>query len=286
MIDRRDDPDLDLDDARRAVLLRHARAIAAGGDPDEPLTAAHAFPPPPDMTPGEGLGLLAAMALVMLSGLASGWLSGLVGVRAASLLLLAIASGAAWGLGGATLREHGRLPASVRFGLIGVLLVATLVGSPLALALVPALVHAAIARMMFASRRDEMSLIEKGARLSHPLAPAFIRPYCQRLTVVWAGLFAMSALVTACFAIGGYAEAHRAWTEWQFWTLLGAFSAVEFLWRKAWFRYFGRGPLDRLLARLFPPEATERGRRSQAYLLRMRTELARLAEIERQNAKG
>lgn len=286
MIDRRDDPDLDLDDARREVLLRHARVIAAGGDPDEPLTAAHAFRPPPDMTPGEGLGLLAATCLVMLSGFASGWLSGLLGVRAASLVLLAVASGAAWGLGGAALREHGRLPGVERVLLLGVLVVATLAGSPLALGLVPAFVHAAVARVMLASTRDEVSLVEKGARLSHPLAPSFIGPYCRCLTAVWGGLFATSAAVTAAFALGGYAEAHRAWTGWQFWTLLGAFSVVEFFWRKARFRYFGRGPLDRMLARLFPPEATERGRRSQAYLLRMRAELARLAEIERQKARS
>ena len=46
----------------------------------------------------------------------------------------------------------------------------------------------------------------------------------------------------------------------MFWALLSAFCFVEFFWRKAWFRYFGRGPFDRLLARIFPPENTERGR--------------------------
>jgi hypothetical protein len=220
-----DDPDVLLDDARRAVLLRHARVVAQTGDPDTPLTAAHAFRPPPDMTPAQG-----------------------------------------------------------RVLLFSALVAAFLFDSMTALMLIPAFVHLAVARLLLASIDDDVSLIEKGARLSHPLAPAFIGPYCRKLTAVWGTAFAASAAMIAILALGGHLEAHRAWTGWQFWALLGAFGAVEFFWRKAWFRYFGKGPFDRLLARVFPPENTGRGRRSQAYLLRMRAELARLAELERKKS--
>jgi uncharacterized membrane protein len=282
-----DDPDVVLDDARRAVLLRHARVVAETGDPDTPLTAAHAFRPPPDMTPAQGLGLLAAMLLVLLSGLASGALIDTLGVRASAALLLAIALGASRGLGSAApaSRDSGMRSISTldRVFLFGALVAAFLFGSMTALMLLPAFVHLAVARVLLASIDDDVSLIEKGARLSHPLAPAFIGPYCRRLTAVWGVAFAASAGITAMLALGGNAGAHRAWTGWQFWTLLAAFGVAEFFWRKAWFRYFGKGPFDQFLAKVFPPEKTERGRRSQAYLMRMRAELARLAEIERAN---
>ncbi len=263
------------------MLHRHARAIADGADPDTPLTAAHAFPPPADMTPAQGLGLLAAMVLVGLSGFASGWLRDAFGVRPLAMLLLALAWGASRGLADLKTGGHPSISAGERRTLVGLLAFAALAGSATALALLPAVVHAAVARLLLASLDDDLTLIEKGARVSHPLAPLFIGPYCRKLTVVWAMAFAASAGLTAAFALAGAADLHRAWTGWMFWTLLGVFSAVEFVWRKSWFRYYGRGPLDRLLARMFPPERTERGRRSEAYLRNMRAELARLAEIER-----
>ncbi len=275
------DPDVELDDARRAVLLRHARVIAETGNPDVPLTAAHAFRPPPDMTPAQGLGLLAAMLLVLLSGFASGVLIDSFGVRASAALLLAVAIGASRGLG------SGGSPVALgvhtldRGLLFGTLVAALLLGSMTSLLMLPAIVHLAVARALLASIDDDVSLIERGARISHPLAPAFIGPYCRKLTAVWGVAFAASAGITAMLAFAGDTSAHRAWTGWQFWTLLGVFGAVEFFWRKAWFRYFGKGRFDQFLARVFPPENTERGRRSQAYLLRMRAELARLAEVER-----
>lgn len=280
------DPDVELDDARREVLLRHARAIAAGADADTPLTAAHAFRPPADMTPAQGLGLLAAMSLVMLSGLVSGHVAARLGVRLFALLLLIVAGSAALGLRGAGGPGGRSLPAVERALLLVLLVVAVLTGSSTALLLLPAVVHAAVAHLMFASTADSVSLIEMGARISHPLAPAFIGPYCRKLTTVWGFAFAASAGMTAIFALTGNVAAHRAWTGWMFWSLLGAFSVVEFFFRKAWFRYFGEGPFDRFLAELFPPENTERGRRSQAYLLSMRAELARLAEIERAGSSG
>ncbi|MDX1650410.1 MAG: hypothetical protein R3263_11210, partial [Myxococcota bacterium] len=52
-----------------------------------------------------------------------------------------------------------------------------------------------------------------------------------------------------------------------------AASAVEWLVRKVRFRYYGPGPLDRLLATWLPAENTPRGRRSLDYIRRMRREL-------------
>lgn len=277
--------DFAIDDRRREVLMQHARVIAATGDPDVPLTAANAFRPPADMTPAQGLGLLAAMALVLLSGFASGHAVDWLGVRGFASLLLLVASGAAWGLRGVSTGGVQPIGPVARAALLGTLAAAVVTGSAQALMLLPALVHLAVARMMFASLRAEVSMIEMGARVSHPLAPDFIRPYCRTQTAIWGAMFAMSATLTALLALRGDTAAHRAWTGWQFWSLLGAYCSVEFFWRKAWFRYFGRGPFDQFLARIFPPQNTERGRLSQAYLERMREELARLAEIERTKAR-
>jgi len=279
----RGDPDFefDLDDPRHEVLRRHARVIAGRGDPDTPVTAAHAYRPPANMTSAQGLGLLAAIALVLLSGFVSGRVVEWLGVRGFAAVLFVIACAAAVGLRGAMPGENRSLSVAERALLLGTLVVAMLTGSAAALAMLPAFVHAAVARILLASLEDETTLIEKGARVSHPLAPDFIGSYCRKLTVVWGAMFATSAVITAACALGGFSEAHRIWTGWLFWLLLSVFCVVEFFWRKSWFRYFGKGPVDRVLARVFPPQNTERGRRSQAYLLRMRQELARLAEAER-----
>lgn len=271
----------ELDDARRAVLERHATVIAERHRPDVPLTASHVFRPPSDMTPAEGLGLLAAMALVLLSGFAAGHLIVLLGVRAAALMLFVLAAAASAGLGTVAVERGRPLSVPERFAILGTLTIAIATGSTAAIGLVPAIVHALVARVLFASLDADETLIEKAARISHPLAPPFIRPYCRRLTAVWAGMFGASALVTAMLAASGADAAHRAWTGWIFWAFVTAFCAVEFFWRKAWFRYYGPGPLDRVLARIFPSANTNRGRRSAAYVARMREELARLAEAKR-----
>jgi uncharacterized membrane protein len=272
---------LELDDAQRAVLDRHASVIADRHHPDVALTASHVFRPPSDMTAAQGLGLLAAMALVLLSGFATGHLIEAFGVRAAAVLLFALATGASVGLGGISLGGGRPLSVVERFAILGTLTLAIATGAAAAIAMVPAVVHLLVARVFAASLLDDETLIEKAARMAHPLAPPFIAPYCRKLTAVWAGLFAASAVITAVLAIRGLLDAHRAWTGWIFWTVLAIFSLVEFLWRKAWFRYYGPGPFDRFLSRVFPPGNTPRGRRSAAYVASMRSELARLAEAKR-----
>jgi hypothetical protein len=70
--------------------------------------------------------------------------------------------------------------------------------------------------------------------------------------------------------VGGLALfAPLAWwtlyTGLVFYLLLGALLVGETLVRKLWFRGYGRGPVDQVLARLFPAERTANGRRSLAY---------------------
>ena len=217
------DPDLELDEARLSVLRQHARVIAAGGDPNRPLTPADAFRPPADLNRAQQLGIAAAIVFVLLSGLVSGRLADWFGVRGFALVLLAVAAAVAVGMRFPSQGSSSPFSWFDRITLLGTLVSAAITGSATALLLLPAIVHAAVARLMFASTREPMSLVEKGARRSHPLAPAFIGPYCRKLTVMWGTAFAASAVLTTALAVGGYTEAHRAWTGWLFWTLILVF---------------------------------------------------------------
>jgi len=144
-----------------------------------------------------------------------------------------------------------------------------------ALLLVPAFVYLGLAEMFRASLAREDSIIERCALFLVPETPDFVRPYCRRLTWLWVGFFAASAVVIAGLALAGPAGAWQAVTGWGLYALMLAISALEFFVRKTWFRnYFYGGPFDRLWARLFPAENTEQGRRSEAYIQRCREEAA------------
>ena len=74
----------------------------------------------------------------------------------------------------------------------------------------------------------------------------------------------------ALLALIGPFEMVALYTGLVFYLLLGALFAVEFLLRKLWFRFYGDGLADRILARVFPAERTAKGRRSLAYVRRGR----------------
>jgi hypothetical protein len=153
---------------------------------------------------------------------------------------------------------------------------ALLTGDVRFLHLVPAVVYLWLALLCGASLFEERSLIERAARFLQPRAPDFIRSYCRKVTALWCAVFAATAAVIAWLAIAGAGEARRAFSEWGLWVPIAILSALEYAVRKAWFRYYAGGPLDRIWAALLPAERTERGRRSLAYIqsarARMRAE--------------
>jgi hypothetical protein len=69
-------------------------------------------------------------------------------------------------------------------------------------------------------------------------------------------------------------EAWALYTGLVAYLLLGAGFASEFILRKLWFRLYGDGLADRILARVFPPERTANGRRSLAHVERRRERAA------------
>src|SRR5690606_30534940 len=126
------------DAARAEVLDRHARYIAEHHGRSAPLTVREMFAPPADMTPAQGIGLLAVMGLILLSSLAGGSLLAWLGVRGMALLMLVPALIAAVGMRGAA--SENSLTAAERAALLLLLLVAAATGSRLAVQLLPALV--------------------------------------------------------------------------------------------------------------------------------------------------
>ena len=140
--------------------------------------------------------------------------------------------------------------------------------------LVPAAVEAMLCGLFLGSLRDGGSILIQAARTLEPFAPDFIAPYCRKVTVAFALLFALQAAVLAGVALA--ADGSPGWAReasWWTWAPTAAAMAVEFVVRKAWFRHYGPGPLDRALRVLMPPENTAQGRRSLAWIKQKRAEL-------------
>jgi uncharacterized membrane protein len=199
------------------------------------------------------------------------------GVRpvAAALLGLALLGGASpLRLGGVTERriDFPRVPGFP--GAFAVLLAAALAsGDVRCLLLVPAAVYLWLALLAAASLREPPSLIERAALFLQPRAPDFIRPYCRKVTALWCVLFAATAAAIAWLVASGDDEARRSFSSFGLWLPFGALSAVEYAVRKAWFRYYAGGALDRVWAALLPAENTARGRRSLAYIREARARM-------------
>jgi uncharacterized membrane protein len=147
------------------------------------------------------------------------------------------------------------------------LLMAALSGDALWMQLVPTLVYLTLADVFRASLNDGSSMIEMAAKFLVPQLPDFVGPYCRKVTIFWAFFFVGCAAVIAVLALLREPEAWALFTgQLIYWAML-AISAVEFCWRKTWFRYYPHmGPLDRLWSWAFPAENTEQGRRSEAYI--------------------
>jgi len=152
-------------------------------------------------------------------------------------------------------------------GLAGLLAIGVATGDARALRLVPAAVYLGLALLFAASLRGPGSIIEAAARWLVPEAPDFIRSYCRGVTALWVLFFLASAARIGWLALAGSPAAWLAASSRDVWIAMGALTGIEFVFRKTWFRYYFRGgPFERLWARIFPAERTERGRRSLQYI--------------------
>lgn len=160
-----------------------------------------------------------------------------------------------------------------RVGLLALPALTLATGDFVFLMLMPAAVELVLCALFVGSLRDGGSILEEMARWIEPYAPGFIRSYCRTATVAYAALFALQAVGFVVLALRpppeGWAVVSTLWT----WVPPVVGTALEWMVRKAWFRHYGRGPVDRLLRALLPPENTARGRRSLEHIRRMRREL-------------
>ena len=157
----------------------------------------------------------------------------------------------------------GAMPQVLAVGLAGAALV---VGERWPLLFVPAVIQAALAWFFLASLRDPHCIVERVARIMQPLVPSWVDGYCRTVTILWALFFAANVPLIAWLAFASPEDVWVAYTSVGLWVAVTVLQGVEFLVRKAWFRYYAGTFVDRLLQPIFPPENTVRGRRSMAYI--------------------
>ncbi len=168
-----------------------------------------------------------------------------------------------------------------QLGGIGLLAGLTVVsGHRLFLLLLPALVYAYLIWIFAKSLQEPVSLIGRMARQVNAKAPDFIDPYCRKVTVVWCAVFAVNMACISAFALAGRYDAWAWYAGALSYSLMAVVQGLEYLVRKVWFRHYGRGPVDRLFSRLFPSENTPTGRRSLAYIQKMRARIARGEDLD------
>jgi uncharacterized membrane protein len=155
--------------------------------------------------------------------------------------------------------------------LFGLIAAAMALNERLLLLLLPVVVSSYLFATFAWSLRRGPSMIERFARLIEDDLPEFTAPYCRVVTALWAVFLALNAVIVALLAARAPLGWWAAYTGPGFYVLLATLLGAELCFRKWWFRYYGDGLVDRVLARWFPAEETARGRRSLAYVERRRS---------------
>jgi uncharacterized membrane protein len=239
----------------------------------------------PPVTPAQWVLLLLGLGLV------AGWPFALERASAA-LGARGIATGLAFvsalsvALTRRALPRELRLHPAAQLTLLALSAYAVVLRDEVVLRLVPAWVQLAVASVFLRSLRDDASVIERAVRWIQPHAPDFIRPYCRAETTLWGGLFAANGVAIAALALFASAESWRAFAGAGVWLLVAAVAVLDFAFRKLYFRLYGAGLLDRLLARLFPPGHSEVSRRANAYRTQKRLALGRDPRTGKPNTAG
>lgn len=225
--------------------------------------------PPPWAVALVGLAVAAALVYPV----ATEWALARFGVRVVGGALTAAGAAALALLARRRAAGSALVPVPLRAALLALPALAAATGDLRFLRLVPAAIQVLLTVVFAGSLRGGGSLLQQVARSLHPYAPDFIGPYCRKATAVFAAIFAVQGLGVAWFALAPPAAGWVFAASVLVWAPVMAASLVEWLVRKAWFRYYGPGPVDRVLRTLLPPEQTAQGRRSLEYVRRMRREL-------------
>lgn len=200
--------------------------------------------------------------------------AGTFGPRGVAGLVLAAALASGAFLGGRRRDWMPQVSGVPKIGLLVLLVLAIVTDERIYLRWIVPLVYLGLAMIFRDSLRVPGSIIESLIRTIEAAAPDFVRPYCRKLTALWAGFFLANAALMSALLLAAPLEWWSVYTGRIVYALMLVLSAAEFLVRKTWFRYyFYGGPFDRLWSRLFPADATEAGRRSADYIRRVKDEL-------------
>ena len=169
--------------------------------------------------------------------------------------------------------DHPKLVLAAQFCGLALTACAAVLPARWPLLLVPGIIQLFLAVIFWQSLSVGYSMIERAARLIEPHAPVWISGYCRTVTFVWGVFFLINAVLVVVLVISG---SEQLWARYSGGGLcLAAFAlhGVETVVRKIWFRNYGTSLIDQIFRRFFPPEKTERGRRSMAYIRKMRQQL-------------
>lgn len=153
-------------------------------------------------------------------------------------------------------REH--VWAALRLPLVAIVSAAASVttGEPRALLVLPSLSQAGFASVFLSSLRG-MPLVEHFARMQKPdLTPEQVR-YCRSVTTVWGVVLGLAAVIGLALAAWAPIAIWTAFTAVGSYVLVAVVFSTEYVVRKIRFREYGRMPVDRALAKLFPPRTPD-----------------------------
>jgi uncharacterized membrane protein len=119
--------------------------------------------------------------------------------------------------------------------------------------MVPVIVNAGLCLVFARSLVRGPSMAEVLARLRHAHLPVEHRPYCHRVTAVWAVYFAGNTLLIVWLAATASLEAWTVYTGLIAYLLAATLFGGERTYRAWRFRHYGAGPVDAILRRIFPP---------------------------------
>jgi uncharacterized membrane protein len=108
-------------------------------------------------------------------------------------------------------------------------------------------------------RPGQVPMIERFARMSDPHLTGDKRAHCRRWTQRWCAFFVVNGLIAALLGLLATPFVWASYTGGFAYALMGVLFSLEYVERKVRFREYGRGPLDRLLARRFPPSSQPPG---------------------------
>jgi uncharacterized membrane protein len=149
-------------------------------------------------------------------------------------------------------RAHALVAARIPLTLLVVLLAGALFDDRRFVMALPVVTNVVFLAHFAASLRT-MPVAERFARAQEDeVSPAQVA-YCRTITVAWSAFFVVNGTICALLAFFAPVAWWTLYTGLLSYIALGAVFTIEYVVRKARFRKYGPAPIDRALARIFPP---------------------------------